>query len=270
MAVFDIFNEISEKQITKTQLGEERIFGSVVGIVAANYDKEMPGRICVTIPVRDENANQLKWAKVAAPYTGKEWGQYFLPEIGDQVLLVFEDGNIEKPYVIGCIPRDNDKLLRKSTDENNGTKQIMTRNGSRITFEDDTDEEGKKDKITVATANEMHRFILDNEKESVILEDKEGNCRVEMRTKDGKIRIHTEKKLEITVGDSIEVVMNASSGEIRMKANKVSIEASNRLNLETDGSAKLSGQQTIVEGASSLKNSCSGMVLIEGAPIKIG
>ena len=74
MALFDIFDEISEKQIMKTEVGDQRIFGAVIGIVALNYSDLMPGRLCVTIPVRDDQANKLKWAKMAFPYTGAKWG----------------------------------------------------------------------------------------------------------------------------------------------------------------------------------------------------
>ena len=70
MALFDVFDAVSEKQGHKTEFGDERIYGTVVGIVAENYTDEMPGRLCVNIPVRDSDANQLKWAKVAMPYMG--------------------------------------------------------------------------------------------------------------------------------------------------------------------------------------------------------
>ena len=54
MALFDIFDEITEKQVVKTELGDARIFGAVAGVVAENYNEQMPGRLCVNIPVRDE------------------------------------------------------------------------------------------------------------------------------------------------------------------------------------------------------------------------
>ena len=101
MSLYEIMDEITSKQITKTETGENRIFGLLTGIVTENYDKEMPGRVCVQIPVRDENANVLKWARVAMPSGGEKWGHYFIPETGDQVVLAFEEGNIEKPYVRG-------------------------------------------------------------------------------------------------------------------------------------------------------------------------
>lgn len=77
MALFDIIDSVTEKQVTKTEFGDERIYGTVVGIVAENYTQEMPGRLCVTVPVRDTDANQLKWAKMVMPYIGGGWGSYF-------------------------------------------------------------------------------------------------------------------------------------------------------------------------------------------------
>ena len=270
MALFDIFDEISEKQATKTELGDQRIFGAIVGVVAENYSEEMPGRLCVNILTRDENANQLKWAKMAFPYIGEKYGSYFLPEKGDQVLLLCEDGNIEKPFVIGCIPKDKDKFLKASATAKNTIKQIKTRNGSRITFEDDDNEDGAKDKITVATAQDMHQIVLDNEKKKISVADSEKKCVVEMETEKGRISIHADETLEITVGDSITLTMNDKSGSVKLEAQKVQIEAGKKLELTTDGNAKMSGKQMELEATSTLKGSSSGMVILEGKPIKLG
>ena len=74
MGLFDVIDEIAEQQIMKTDTGDNRIFGVMVGVVAKNYDKDMPGRVCVTIPVRDKDANELQWARVAMLSHGKNWG----------------------------------------------------------------------------------------------------------------------------------------------------------------------------------------------------
>jgi uncharacterized protein involved in type VI secretion and phage assembly len=270
MALFDIFDAVSEKQVTKTEFGDERIYGAVVGIVAENYSQEMPGRLCVIIPVRDSDANRLKWAKMAMSYMGPGWGTYFLPEKGDQVLLIFEDGNIEKPYVIGCIPKDKDKFLKKSSNENNQIKQIQTRNGSRITFNDDISEDGAKDKITIATSNDEHHIDIDNEADKIAVYDKEKNCQIELETAKGRINVHAEKKLELTVGDSIKIIMNGENGKITIEADKVSVSSSKGISLETDGNLKMSGRQVTTEGTTLVKNSSSGMLSLEGKPIKMG
>lgn len=270
MALFDIIGAVSEKQVTKTEFGDERIYGTIIGIVAENYTQEMPGRLCVTVPVRDTGANQLKWAKMAMPYMGAGWGTYFLPEKGDQVLLVFEDGNIEKPYVIGCIPRDRDRFLKKSADEHNGIKQIQTRNGSRITFRDDENEDGAKDKITIATAQDEHHIDIDNEADKISIYDKEKNCLVELSTERGVMKIHAQQKLELTVGDAIKVVMNGDSGKIKIEAEDMAVSASKKIKLDADGNIGISGRQVSVEATSMLKNESSGMLSLAGKPIKMG
>lgn len=270
MALFDVFDAVSERQVTKTEFGDERINGIMVGIVAENYTQEMPGRLCVTIPVRDTDANQLKWAKMAMPYIGPGWGIYFLPEKGDQVLLVFEDGNIEKPYVIGCIPRDKDKFLKSAANEHNQVKQLQTRNGSRITFWDDENEDGAKDKITVATAQDEHHIDIDNEADKIAIYDKEKHCLVEMSTQKGVMKVHAQQRLEITVGDTIKVIMNGESGKMSVETKKLSAEASDSMKFEADGNVKISGRQVSTEATSLLKSESSGMLTLSGKPVKLG
>ena len=63
MAIFDIFEEVSERAVTKTETGENRIFGVVVGEVVKNYDDKFPGRVCVNLHTRDKEANEMKWAR---------------------------------------------------------------------------------------------------------------------------------------------------------------------------------------------------------------
>ena len=102
MGLYDIIDEITERQVMKTETGDNRIWGVMVGIVAKNFDPNssasggtktgadaMDGRVCVTIPTRDKDANELKWARVAMPSGGSKWGHYFLPEVGDQVQLLY-------------------------------------------------------------------------------------------------------------------------------------------------------------------------------------
>ncbi len=254
----------------KTETGDTRIFGVMVGIVAKNYDDKMPGRICVTIPVRDKDANEMKWVKVVSPSGGKKWGHYFLPEVGDQVLLAFEQGNLEKPYMIGCVHKDNDTFLNEVTDKDNQFKRIQTKYGNAVIFEDNKEGEGEKDKITIETPKSAHQMILDNENKKICISDKEKKTMVELLSEDGAINIKASNSLVIQVVDTIKISMDGGSGQIKVKANKLSIEASEGINEKTDGNYKVNGAQVAVEAASQLKLSSSGMVKVEGTPIKIG
>lgn len=270
MALFDIIDDIAEKQVLKTETGDNRISGVVVGIVAKNYDPDMPGRICVEVPTRDTKANELKWARVAMPYSGQQWGIYFLPEVGDQVLLVFEQGNIEKPYVIGSIPKDSNQFLKQSADAKNQNKNIITRNGNTIAIVDEDQGKGTKDKILIHTSKQTHKLELDNEKNTILLSDKEGKNSIRMVTDQGNMEIRADKNLKIQVGNTIELVMNGSNGTVTLQASKVNFDIKDRIDLKANTGISTSAANISHNANGMMKISSDGLANIQGNPIKLG
>lgn len=271
MGLYDIMDEIAAKQVTKTDTGDSRIMGVVVGIVAKNYDASMPGRVCVQIPVRDSNADELKWARVAMPSGGTQWGHYFLPEVGDQVLLAFEQGNIEKPYVIGCIQKDNNKFLTGSVSANNSIKRIVTKNGNTIQIEDNAQTNGvNKDKISIFTSDKEHKLILDNDGDKITLSDKDGKNGITINTNNGYLNVDAENKVTIKVGDNLELIMNGASGTMTLKCDKFKLDATESINVKSNSKLSLSSGIVNAEGSSMVKLESSGMTKIAGTPIKIG
>lgn len=272
MALFEVMDEIARRDILKTEAGDTRLWGVVVGLVARNYDKDMPGRICVTIPVRDKDANELKWARLAMPSFGKKWGHYFLPEVGDQVLLAFENGNIDKPYVIGCVPQDNSNFLSGAVDEKNQYKKIVTRYGNEIVFEDNKEGEGEKDKITIRTAKKDHVISMDNENHKITISDKDGKNSIVICDEEnaGNIVMKTEKKLTIQVGDNIKMIMDGESGKVSVSCDTFSVSASNAVKMVGNSNVSVTGSDIKVEGSSSMKVSSSGATSVQGSVIKLG
>lgn len=276
MSLYDIINDISAQQATKTETGDNRIYGVMVGIVVKNYDEDMKGRLCVNIPTRDEGKSELKWARLAMPSSGKKWGHYFMPEIGDQVLLAFEGGNIERPYVIGCVPIDTNSFLTGSVDKNNQIKRIVTKNGSHITFRDGVDSKGNddpaSDQITIQTAGKTHTVMLDNQNKKILIKDKDKKNFIEMSTEEnsGKMTIQLESSLTIKVGDTITMTLNGESGAIKIEASQMNIEASDQFKASSTGTMKLEGGQITANASSAFKAESGGPVTISGMPIKIG
>ncbi len=286
MALFDVIDDIAKKQILKTETGDNRIFGVVIGKVVNNYDEEMPGRVCVMVPVRnakgtsEEEAGQLKWARVAMLSSGKEWGHYFLPEVGDQVLLAFEQGNIEKPYVIGCLPLDKDQFLKKAADERNQYKKIVTRHGSSIIFEDhfkkegEEGEEGDQDKITIHTARSSHQIVLNNENNTILISDKDGKNKIRIKTEEekGAMEIEAEKKLTIKVGE-IELIMNGQSGAgtTVFKTGKFEVNAQDNMLLSAEnGTVNIKGTNVKLAASAGMNVQSDGMTKISGATVSVG
>jgi len=286
MALFDVIDDIAKKQILKTETGDNRIIGVVIGKVVNNYDEEMPGRVCVMVPTRnakgtgEEEAGQLKWARVAMLSSGKEWGHYFLPEAGDQVLLAFEQGNIEKPYVIGCLPLDKNQFLKKAVDEKNQYKKIVTRHGSSIIFEDhfkregEEGEEGDQDKITIYTAGSSHKIVLDNEKHTILISDKGEKNKIRIKTEEekGAVEIEAERKLAIKVGE-IELTMNGQSGAgtTILKTGKFEVKAQDNMLLSAEnGTVTVKGTNVELEASAGMNVRSDGMTKISGATVSVG
>lgn len=270
MSLYEVIDEISERNAAKTATGDSRIFGVALGIVAKNYDKDVPGRLCVNIPSRDKEANELQWARFAMPSGGKKWGHYFMPEVGDQVLLAFENGNIEKPFVIGCVPVDSSSFFTGSVDENNQIKRIVTKNGSTVAFEDNREGDGDKDKITIQTAKKRHTILMDNENKKIVIRDQNGDNQIVMMTESGQMKIMAQKKLEILVGDNIKIKMNGETGSVKIDASEVNIKTSKQLKLQSDGTLSEKGAQVMVNGSSMVKIESSGMLKASGTPVKLG
>ena len=272
MALFDIIDDIAEKQATKTETGDNRVFGVMVGTVAQNYEMTMPGRLCVSLPSRDEG-NQLRWARLALPYAGSRWGVYFMPEVGDQVLVAFEQGNIERPYVIGCISKTTDLFLNKSASMLNANKRIVTANGNAIEFQDNPGE-GAADKIVIETAGEelgdSHSITLDNAKHKITITDQAGMNEINMNTLSGQMEITAATKLTIKVGELITLTMNGVSGVTELKTKDFRVDAVNAITESANGRITLSGTMAKLEGTSKVSVVSSGPATVEGKPIKIG
>ena len=289
MAIFDIIDDVSKKRMEKTDTGDSRIMGLMLGKVVKNYDENMPGRVSVILLSREQgdgdgdeaDNTRLLWARVVMPSSGGTWGHYFIPEVGDLVLVAFEEGNIERAYIMGCIPKTNDKILTGSRDEKNRYKKIVTKNGNSIIFEDVNDDDGEggggeepgaNDVITVRTAQQAHRIVLNNEKKLIELSDKEGKnyVKLNMDPEKGHIEIKADKKVTIKVGENITLTMNGETGAVSLKAKKVNIEADDSVGIESQSRANFKGSNVTLEAGGSMKVSSGGLVEVSGTPIKLG
>jgi len=122
--------------------------------VMDNNDPENLGRIRVQFLWQEGQDDNLMtpWIRIAQPHGGDQKGFYFIPEIDEEVMVDFENGNAEKPYVVGTLwhgkqrPKDSWTGKEKRTNTwgqssgavtNNSLKGIRTRNGHAIAFFDD-------------------------------------------------------------------------------------------------------------------------------------
>lgn len=74
----------------------------VVGVVTNSSDPDGLGRVRVRHPALDA-AHEGWWARVVAPGSGAARGFFSLPQVGDEVLVAFEHGSEQHPYVLGSV-----------------------------------------------------------------------------------------------------------------------------------------------------------------------
>ena len=80
----------------------DRFYGVVTGTVINVLDPMALGRVQVRLGFID-SIDLSPWARVAVPMAGPAHGHYFLPNLGDEVLVAFEHGDVQAPYVIGSL-----------------------------------------------------------------------------------------------------------------------------------------------------------------------
>lgn len=128
--------------------------------IVDNEDPNNLGRVRVQFDWQAQIDNEMMtpWLRIAQPYAGGGKGFSFIPEIGEEVMVDFEGGNAERPYVKGTLYNgvdDPDKAWIPNNNNSNTIKAIRTRNGHTIEIHD--------------VGNDGYIRIYDNKKENYIL-----------------------------------------------------------------------------------------------------
>ena len=182
-----------------------------MGRVVENADPLGLGRVRVQMMWQEAGSEKTPWIRLLQPHSGSGKGFYFVPEIGEEVLVGFQGGNAEKPYVIGT--QYNGKEKSGYADKENSIKAVHTRSGHKLVFTED---------------------------ESILITDKSGN-EILLDTKGSNITITAPetmtlnaKNLNINVSQNMttNVGMNASENISMNKTTSIGLV--NLLNVGAD------------------------------------
>jgi uncharacterized protein involved in type VI secretion and phage assembly len=77
------------------------LFGAQLAVVTSVEDKEKLSRVQVRLVAPDADGSAVMWARVAVPYAGGDRGAFLIPDVDDEVLVVFVAGDMRAPIVIG-------------------------------------------------------------------------------------------------------------------------------------------------------------------------
>jgi uncharacterized protein involved in type VI secretion and phage assembly len=217
--------------------------GVVVGIVTNNNDSEGGmARVKLKYPWLADD-KESGWARVATMGAGNDRGFLWMPEVNDEVLVAFENGDFNRPYVIGSLYNGRDKP-HESTFFQDGKielRTIKTRAGHIIRLNDKSGEE----KIEIIDANTKTSIVMDTANEKVTI----------MAGKD----IHIEGTSTSMMLKSKDITLDATNKVIIKAASGIDITSSGTLNMKSTGAMSIESTAAMtVKGTASLSLQSSG------------
>ncbi len=178
-----------------------RFYGVVVGIVTNNQDPENMHRVKVRFPWLSTEV-ESNWARVAAPMTGKGRGAYFLPEVEDEVLVAFEHGQADHPFVVGSLWNGKDDAPESNADGENNHRTIRSRSGHVVRLNDKAGSET----IEVIDKTGSNKIVIDSANSTITIEAKSD---ITIKSVTGKLTMQANGiEIKSLMGVSVEAAQN--------------------------------------------------------------
>lgn len=251
--------------------GREKDLDSIQGVVTALVtdinDKDKLGRVKVKFPWLPKGSDGAEissaWARLAVPSGGSNRGFFFSPEIDDEVLVMFEHGNVNYPYIVGALWNTKDKPP-KGTDEaikdSKVNQRIIRSRSGHLIILDDTD---GKEQITIQDKTEKNSIVINSKDKSMTIKAEgdlifEAGGKVTMSSK-GDFSVESKAQTKISSQSALSVeskqkaTIKSGAGELALQPSSTSLKGAT---VEVNGSAK-----TDVKGGA--------MVQIQGGIVKI-
>jgi uncharacterized protein involved in type VI secretion and phage assembly len=226
--IYDLASVFSA-QIQTAELESDKVYEAVIGIVTDNKDPDKIGRVKVKFPLISAN-DTSHWSPIIMLGAGKNRGWFFIPEIDDEVLCIFEHGDLERPLVVGAMWNGKDKPPDKNSG-GNPRRMIRSRQGNKITLDDE------KNKIIIEDGTGKAKITFDSEANKVIIESLEGDVcfqspKGEMKIVAKSAEFKATQNVEIHAGDAMAWGTSASAkidggSSVTMSGAKVNINCGN-------------------------------------------
>jgi len=245
---FGLSPKWSTEQSQVTAPGAAGLLPGVEGLhigVVMKLDGDPDGeqRVQVSVPVMQAETEGV-WARLLQFHGSNGFGAFFLPEIGDEVVLGYFNNDPSHPVILGSLYSSKQVPPYALTTENN-TKAFVTRCKSKIEFDED------KKAITITTPGN-NRVVISDEGKSILLQDQNDNI-VELNpngiTLESPKDIRLNAKGGITL-DAVNAISITSKADVKSAGLNISCEARVGFTAKGNASAELSAAgQTVVKGA---------------------
>ena len=186
----------------------KRLYGVYPAIVRSITDPDNQGRVRVSLPWSPDSSGSgyEAWARLATLMAGSSRGTWFIPDVGDEVLVAFQGGDPRHPIVIGALwnGQDSPPVQMDGAGQNN-LKEIVSRNDIRIILDDSQGQET----VTIQTPGGQ-KVVLQDGPGSIELSDSNGNS---IKMESAGITLTTPAKLTIQAS-----TMAVSAGMVTVDA----------------------------------------------------
>jgi len=197
-----------------------RVYGVAPGLVTNNRDPEGLARVKVHFPWLSDD-NETDWIRPATLMAGEQRGTFFLPEVGDEVLLAFEHGDLNRPVVLGALWNGAAAPPETNSDGQNNVRKICSRSGHELIFNDNG--QAGQEKLEIHTKG-GHKILLD---------DSLGGEKIEIVDRTGANHVVID-----AVQNSITIT---AALQLKIKAATVEIEADTMLTLKAGAVLTIQG-----------------------------
>lgn len=221
-----------------------------LAFVVDNFDPEKYGRVRVKFAWQpkeeEEKENASPWIRVSLPFATDGAGVKFKPEIGDEVMVSFEEGNVERPYVSGFLlsPRTN-KTWSWLPD-----RSITSKNGHTITFNDGID--GASSLYALSPLWSLIKSFIPNAdippalSDSAIFRGLTGGMTLSDRFGLYKINLSSDSRSvfiqspvgDVTLNAFTGINISAPNGDISIQGKNIKLEASDTISIESGKAVK--------------------------------
>ena len=212
--------------------------GGVVAIVTNTDDPEDWGRVKVKYPWMTDDAESW-WARLAAPGAGPEAGFISIPEVDDEVLVIFDQGDFNQPIIVGGLWNGENAIPPPTAGAGQGEKPQVrtwqTLKGHWIAMYDNAD-----DKIELVTVS-GHSMVFDDANKKIAI-DTSGGHKLYIDDQGKKIEITSSGGNKIVIDDNMRKVTVESGGDVQVKAGmNMKLEATGNIDMQANGMVNIKG-----------------------------
>ncbi len=220
-------------------------------------DPKNETRILVTVPIfADSGAESNLWCRWATPYASESIGQFFMPEIGDEVVIGFLNEDPRFPVILGSL-YSSKKAPPTPPAENNPKKMIVTKSKLSVEFDDENVI------LTIKTPNE-NQIIFSDQDQSITIQDQNEN-KVVMDSSG----ISMSSPADVKISAEGQLNLSGTAG--------VTISSEATLSMSAEASLSVSGLEVSISGETALSASggaeasfsADGELSINGALVMI-